>query len=77
MQALDRYIADGHADPDLLYLAVEWIFQIHNNRAVVVNPTADLAMARKYAGQYAKANGPKQPLVQQWLDFLENENKSR
>jgi Flp pilus assembly protein TadD len=75
IRALDRYITDGHADADLLYLAVEWIFQIHNNRAVVVNQAADVAMARNYAGQYAKANGPKQPLVKQWLDFLENEKR--
>ena len=41
--------------------------------AVVINRTADLAMARNYAAEYAKANGPKQALVQQWLDFLANE----
>ena len=77
IQALERYISDGHAEPDLLYLAVEWIFQVHNNRAVVINPTADLTLARSYAAQYAKASGPKQALVQQWVEFLENENKDR
>ena len=30
-------------------------------------------MARNYAAEYAKANGPKQALVQQWVDFLANE----
>ena len=75
IRALDRYIADGHSEPDLLYLAVEWIFQAHNNRTVVVNPTADLTLARGYASSYAKANGPKQALVQQWIDFLENEKR--
>jgi VWFA-related protein len=75
IRALDRYITDGHADPDLLSLGVEWIFQIHNNRATVAGQAADLAMARNYAAQYKKANGPKQPLVQQWLDFLENEKR--
>ncbi len=69
-----RYLT-GHADPDLLYLAIEWIFQIHSNRAVIVSPSADLALAQNYAGQYAKARGPNQPLVQQWLDFLENEKR--
>jgi len=75
IRALDRYIADGHADPDLLFLGVEWIFRVHNNRTVAITPVADLAMARNYAAQYAKANGPKQPLVQQWLAFLENEKR--
>jgi VWFA-related protein len=75
IRALDRYIADGHADPDLLSLGVEWIFRIHNNRIVAITPVADLAMARNYAAQYAKADGPKQALVQQWLDFLENEKR--
>ena len=41
----------------------------------VVNPAADLTLARGYASAYAKANGPKQALVQQWVDFLENEKR--
>jgi VWFA-related protein len=75
IRTLDRYIADGHADPDLLLLAIEWIFQTHNNRAVITSQTADLAMARNYAAQYASANGPKQALVRQWLEYLENEKR--
>ncbi len=74
-RALDRYIADGHAEPELLYLAMEWIFQVHNNHTVVISPAADLTLARNYAAQYAKANGSKQALVKQWLDFLENEKR--
>jgi Flp pilus assembly protein TadD len=73
IRALDRYISDGHADPDLLYLAMEWMFQIHSNHAVVVSQSADLAQARNYAAQYAKSNGTKQALVEQWLGYLENE----
>jgi VWFA-related protein len=75
IRTLDRYIADGHAEPDLLLLAVEWIFQAHNNRSVVTSSTADLAMARNYAAKYASANGPNQALVQQWMDYLENEKR--
>jgi VWFA-related protein len=74
-RALDRYISDGHADPDLLYLGVEWLYQIHSNHAVVVSQAADLALARGYAAQYTKAGGPRQALVQQWLDFLEHEKR--
>ena len=57
--SLDRYIAAGRAETELLYLGVEWIFQVHNSRAVVINPAADLAMARNYASQYMKAGGAK------------------
>jgi VWFA-related protein len=73
LRMLDRYIADGHPDPDLLFLGVEWIFQAHNNGAVIASAAADLALARNFAAQYAKASGPKQALVQQWVDFLANE----
>jgi VWFA-related protein len=73
IRVLDRYIADGRRDPDLLFLMVEWLFQVHSSRAVVINRNADLAMARNYAAEYAKADGPKQALVQQWVDFLANE----
>ncbi len=75
IRTLGRYVADGHAEPDLLFLMVEWLFQVHNNRAVVINGAADLTMARNYAAQYAKADGPKQPLVQQWVEFLANEKR--
>jgi tetratricopeptide (TPR) repeat protein len=73
IRVLDRYIADGRREPDLLLLMVEWLFQVHSSRAVVINRAADLAMARNYAAEYAKADGPKQALVQQWVDFLANE----
>ena len=72
---LDRYIADGHSDPDLLFLGVEWIFQAHNARAFVISQAADLAMAHKFAAEYAKIEGPKRALVQQWIDFLDNEKR--
>ena len=75
VRTLDRYIADGHADPDLLFLAVEWIFQVHTSQAVVVNRAADLALVKNYAAQYAKAGGAKQALLDQWVSFLENEGK--
>jgi VWFA-related protein len=72
LRVLDRYVSN-YPEPDLLMLGVDWIFQAHNNRSVVINPAADLALARKFADQYAKANGPKQALVQQWMTFLANE----
>jgi tetratricopeptide (TPR) repeat protein len=75
LRLLDRFITDGHPDPDLLFLGVEWILQAHNSRSVVMSGPGDLALARKFAAQYAQAKGPKQALVQQWVDFLEKEKR--
>jgi VWFA-related protein len=73
LRVLERYVSDNRQEPDLLMLGVDWIFQAHNNGTVVFSRAADLALARKFADQYAQANGPKQALVQQWLAFLANE----
>ena len=75
IRALDRYIAAGHAEPDLVLLVLEWIFQVHSSHNVVLNAAADLAMARGYAAQYEKVDGSKQALVQQWIDFMQNEKR--
>jgi VWFA-related protein len=75
VRTLERYIADGHADPDSLLTAVEWIYHVHAAGAVIHNRAEDLKLARTYAAQYAKAKGPKQQLVKQWLDFLEREKR--
>jgi hypothetical protein len=37
---------------------VEWLFQVHNSRAVVINPGADLAMARNYAAGVREGRRP-------------------
>jgi hypothetical protein len=71
IQMLERYIADGHSDADTLYLAVEWFYQTHAGGATIHSRAEDLKLARMYADQYAKANGPKQPLVKQWIEYLE------
>ena len=71
VRMLERYIADGHADADTLYLALEWIYQTYAQGGVVQSRVDDLKLARTYAEQYAKAKGPKLPLVRQWIDYLE------
>jgi hypothetical protein len=75
VRTFERYIAGGHADPDSLLTAVEWIYHVHAAGAVVHNRPEDLKLARTYADQYLKAKGPKQQLVKQWLDFLEHEKR--
>jgi tetratricopeptide (TPR) repeat protein len=75
VRTLDRYIAAAHVDPETLALGLEWIYQIHAAGGVVQNRSEDLKIARRYADAYAKANGPRQQLVKQWLDFLVNEKR--
>jgi len=75
IRTLDRYVADGRPEPDLLVLMVEWLYQAHSNGAVVQTGAGDLAMAKSYAAKYATVKGPKQALVQQWVDFLANEKR--
>jgi VWFA-related protein len=73
VRSLERYIGDGHADPDSLFLALQWLFQVHVNGQVVHNRAEDLKLVRTYSEQYIQANGPKQPLVKQWVDFIEHQ----
>lgn len=70
MQMLQRHIAATSGDVDALYLGVQWIYQIHVNGAVLRDRAADVALARAYADQYVRVNGPKQVLVKEWLDYL-------
>jgi TolA-binding protein len=69
-QMLQKYLAANGTDPDALYLGVQWLYQIHENGGVVGDRASDLALARTYGADYARVNGPKQPLVQQWLNYL-------
>lgn len=71
MQMLVRHLTAADADVTALYLGVQWIYQMHLNGAVLRDHDADVALARTYADQYVRANGPKQPLVREWIAFLE------
>src|SRR5206468_5013510 len=73
VRTLERYIGAAPATPDALALGVEWIYQIHAAGGVVHNRAEDLKIARGYAQEYAKANGPKLQLVKQWMDYLERQ----
>jgi VWFA-related protein len=70
VQHLQRYLAANHDDVDALYLGVQWIYQIHLNGGLIRDRAADLMLAQTYADEYKRANGPKQLLVTQWLEYL-------
>jgi VWFA-related protein len=76
VRTLERYLASGtdaRADSEALAVGVEWIYQVHAAGAVVHSRTEDLKLAHGYADRYAKATGPKQELLKQWLDFLDHQ----
>ena len=55
--------------------AVQWIYTVHSEGAVVHGRAEDLKLARAYADRYEKAGGPQLPLVKQWVDYLENQGR--
>ena len=70
IQFMQRYLAANHGDVDALFLGVRWIYQIHLNGGVIRDRAADLRLAQTYADEYKQANGAKQLLITEWLDYL-------
>jgi VWFA-related protein len=68
---LEQYLDKSEDDVEAARIGVEWLYQIHAAGRVVHDGAADLALARAWAARYGK--GPRQALVQQWLDVLERE----
>ena len=60
-------------DQASLFLIVEWIFNAHRGGAVVHGRAEDVRLAHQYASQYLKAGGLNEPLVKQWLNYLDKE----
>jgi hypothetical protein len=71
IQRLQQYLAIKTDDPAALYLGVQWIYEVHRSGAMLRDRATDVALAQSYAEAYRRANGPKQPLVREWLDYLE------
>jgi hypothetical protein len=68
---MQRYL-DTHPDePDALQLGVEWTYHLKLAHTAARTPADDVRLARTYADAYAKAKGPQQALVRQWMEFLE------
>ena len=73
VRLLEKSIAKRADDQAALFLAVEWIFNAHRGGAVVHDRAEDARLAHQYAAQYLKAGGLNEPLVKQWLSYLDKE----
>lgn len=73
VRLLETSIAKRQDDQALLFRAVEWIFNAHRGGAVVHDRAEDARLAHDYATRYLKAGGLNEPLVKQWLAYLDKE----
>jgi len=72
---LEQYLSASPNDRDAFRLSVDWIYHVHAAGRVVHGRAEDLRLAHLWADAYAKAGGPETALVQQWLDFLDNNQR--
>lgn len=72
---LERYLSARPDDRDAFRLSVDWIYHVHAAGRVVHGRVEDVTLAHAWADAYAKAGGPDTALVQQWLDFLDNNQR--
>jgi hypothetical protein len=70
---LDQSIREIPGDQSSLFLAVEWLFNAHRAGFVVHDRAEDRRLAHVYAEQYLKGGGLNEPLVKQWLSYLDKE----
>ncbi len=73
VRLLETSVATRQDDQTSLFLIVEWIFNAHRGGAVVHGRAEDVRLAHQYASQYLKAGGLNEPLVKQWLSYLDKE----
>jgi VWFA-related protein len=73
VRTLERYLGGQTDDRDAYYFAVQWLYTVHSQGAVVHDRARDLQLARDYAAAYERSRGPQLPLVKQWVTFLEGE----
>jgi VWFA-related protein len=73
VRLLDRTLRENPADQQTLFKCVEWIFNAHRAGFVVHDRAEDRRLAHAYAEQYLKAGGLNEPLIKQWLGYLDKE----
>jgi VWFA-related protein len=75
VRLLEKSVEKRRDDQSSLFLIVEWIFNTHRGGAVVHDRTEDVRLAHEYAGRYTQAGGLNEPLVRQWLNYLDKEGQ--
>jgi VWFA-related protein len=73
IRLLDQSLAETADDRQSLFLGVEWIYNAHRAGLVVHDRAEDRRLAHAYADRYLKAGGLNEPLVKQWLGYLDKE----
>jgi VWFA-related protein len=71
VRTMQRHLEANPADVDALFMAVEWIYNLHTLGAVAHSRAEDLKLARTYLTAYERAKGPQLALAKQWMGFLE------
>jgi VWFA-related protein len=74
MEMLQRHLETNRSDAKALYHGVQWIYQLHLKGVVFRDRPDDIALARTYAEEYARAGGPDLPLVREWINYLVKSN---
>jgi VWFA-related protein len=73
VRTIERYLSDQPDDADVLYVALEWLYQVRSAGAVVHSRAEDLKLAQTYADAYERLGGKQIALVKQWLGYLQND----
>jgi VWFA-related protein len=73
VRLLDQTLRDNQADQTALFKCVEWIFNAHRAGFVIHDRAEDRRLAHLYADRYLKAGGLNEPLIKQWLGYLDKE----
>jgi VWFA-related protein len=73
VHAMERFLAVHPSDARAQFLILQWLFTIHRAGTAVHGQAEDLKLARGYAEKYLATKEPNQPLVREWLAYLEKE----
>ena len=73
VRLLEKFLQDRADDQASLFLALEWMFNAHRSGQLVHDRAEDVRLAHAYADQYQKSGGLNEPLVKQWLAYLDKE----
>jgi VWFA-related protein len=75
VRLLEKSLQERTDDQATLFLVLEWIFNAHRGGQLVHDRAEDVRLAHAYAEQYLKSGGLNEPLVKQWLGYLDKEGR--